>query len=77
MKLYEIDYKIREFWDKVIEQDGELTEEDIQTLESLEVAKDEKEVLEELVVEEMKYAIKLALPLDVAYGFGTNWMEIK
>ena len=42
-----------------------------------EVAKDEKEVLEELVVEEMKYAIKLSLPLDVAYGFGTNWMEIK
>lgn len=42
MKLYEIDYKIREFWNKVIEQDGELTEEDMQTLESLEVAKDEK-----------------------------------
>lgn len=42
MKLYEIDYKIREFWNKVIEQDGELTEEDMQVLESLEVAKDEK-----------------------------------
>lgn len=42
MKLYEIDCKIREFWNKIIEQDGELTEEDIQTLESLEVAKDEK-----------------------------------
>lgn len=42
MKLYEIDYKIRELWNKIIEQDGELTEEDIQTLESLEVAKDEK-----------------------------------
>ena len=42
MKLYEIDFKIREFWNKIIEQDGELTEEDIQILESLEVAKDEK-----------------------------------
>lgn len=42
MKLYEIDYKIREFWNKVMEQDGELTEEDLQTLENLEVAKDEK-----------------------------------
>ena len=42
MKLYEIDYKIREFWNKVMEQDGELTEEDMLELESLEVAKDEK-----------------------------------
>lgn len=42
MRLYEIDLKIREFWNKIIEQDGELTQEDIQTLESLEVAKDEK-----------------------------------
>ena len=42
MKLYEIDYKIREFWDKIIEQGGELTEEDMLELESLEVAKDEK-----------------------------------
>ena len=42
MKLYEIDYKIREFWNKILEQDGELTEEDMQTLESIEVAKDEK-----------------------------------
>ncbi len=42
MRLYEIDYKIREFWDKVTEQDGELTEEDLQTLESLETSKNEK-----------------------------------
>lgn len=42
MKLYEIDKSIRELWDRVIEQDGELTEEDIQALESLEIAKDEK-----------------------------------
>ena len=32
MKLYEIDCKIREFWNKIIEQDGELTEEDMQVL---------------------------------------------
>ena len=42
MKLYEINYKIRELWDKIEAQEGELTEEDIQMLESLEVAKDEK-----------------------------------
>lgn len=42
MKLYEIDYKIREFWDKVIQQDGELTEADMLELESLEVERDEK-----------------------------------
>lgn len=42
MRLYEIDYKIREFWDKVMEQEGELTEEDLQTLESLETSKNEK-----------------------------------
>ena len=32
---------------------------------------------EELVLEEMKYAFRLSVPLDVSYGFGTNWMEIK
>ena len=42
MKLFEIDAGLRAFWDKVIQQDGELTEEDMQTLESLEIAKDEK-----------------------------------
>lgn len=42
MKLYEIDNKIREVWDKICEQDGELTDEDLQTLESLEVGKNEK-----------------------------------
>lgn len=42
MKLYEIDQGIRTLWDKIIEQDGELSEEDIQALESLELAKDEK-----------------------------------
>ena len=36
-----------------------------------------KDILEELVLEEMQYAFKLSVPLDVSYGFGTNWMEIK
>lgn len=42
MKLYEIDQNIRLLWGKIMDQDGELTEEDIQALESLEIAKDEK-----------------------------------
>lgn len=42
-----------------------------------EVALDEKDIIEELVREEMKFAIRLKVPLDVAYGFGNNWMEIK
>ena len=42
-----------------------------------EVYPDEKEIMEELVSEEMKFAIKLNVPLDVEYGFGLNWMEIK
>ena len=42
-----------------------------------EVFQDEKDIIEELVREEMKYAIRLKVPLDVAYGFGNNWMEIK
>ena len=42
-----------------------------------EVDPSEKDIIEELVAEEMKYAIRLSAPLDVAYGFGHNWMEIK
>ena len=42
-----------------------------------EVEPSEKDTIEELVAEEMKYAIRLSAPLDVAYGFGHNWMEIK
>lgn len=42
MKLYEINYKIRELWNKIEEQEGELTEQDLLELESLEIAKDEK-----------------------------------
>lgn len=42
MKLYEIDNGFRNLWAKIIEQDGELTEEDINALESLNLARDEK-----------------------------------
>ena len=42
-----------------------------------EVNPNEKEIIEELVTEEMKYAIRLYVPLDIACGFGNNWMEIK
>ena len=42
MKLYEINAEIRALWQKIIEQDGELSEQDIVELERLNVAKDEK-----------------------------------
>lgn len=42
-----------------------------------EVDSNEKDIIKELVLEEMCYAIRLRVPLDVAYGFGNNWMEIK
>ncbi len=41
------------------------------------VAPDEVEILEELVKEEMQYAFRLSVPLEVSTGFGNNWMEIK
>lgn len=42
MKLYEINESLRGFWDRVLSQDGEMSESDIQELESLELAKEEK-----------------------------------
>lgn len=42
MRLYEIDYNLRILWDKIAEQDGDLTEEDIQALNELELAKNDK-----------------------------------
>ena len=42
-----------------------------------EVVPEEREIIEELVIEEMRYAVRLNVPLDVASGFGSNWMEIK
>ena len=42
MKLYEIDNGLRDLWAKIAEQEGEFTEEDLQQLEELNLAKDEK-----------------------------------
>lgn len=42
MKLYEIDEEIRRLWLKIIEQDGELTEDDVKEFNALESAKDDK-----------------------------------
>lgn len=42
MKLYEIDQRLRDLWNKIYEQEGEVSEEDMQALEELNLAKDEK-----------------------------------
>lgn len=42
MQLYEIDKGLRALWNKVMEQDGELTEDDVKALDELNLAKDEK-----------------------------------
>lgn len=42
MKLYEIDQNLRSLWSKIADQDGEITEEDWQALNELELARDEK-----------------------------------
>ena len=53
MNLYEIDYNIRALWDKISAQDGELTDEDIQALQSLEVAKDDKITAYGVIIREL------------------------
>ena len=40
-----------------------------------EVHRDEKASLQELVIENMRNAIKLEIPLEVEVGIGTNWLE--
>lgn len=40
-----------------------------------EVHRDEKEQLRELVIENMKNAINLNIPLEVEVGIGANWLE--
>ena len=40
-----------------------------------EVHRDEKEQLRELVIENMKNAINLDIPLEVEVGIGANWLE--
>lgn len=42
MRLHEIDFNLRALWDKIAEQDGELTEDDIKALDELEIAKNDK-----------------------------------
>lgn len=54
MKLYEIDTRIRAFWNKIMEQEGELTEEDIKELEHLEVEKTEKIKAYGVIIRELK-----------------------
>lgn len=54
MKLYEIDQNIRAFWNKIMEQEGELTEEDIKQLDELEVAKNDKLKAYGVIIREMK-----------------------
>jgi DNA polymerase-1 len=43
----------------------------------LEVAKGEEEIVEKIVVECMKNAVELSIPLDVSYSFGKNLYEVK
>lgn len=54
MKLYEIDQNIRAFWNKIMEQAGELTEEDIKQLDELEVAKNDKLKAYGVIIRELK-----------------------
>ncbi|MBQ0099830.1 MAG: siphovirus Gp157 family protein [Firmicutes bacterium] len=42
MNLYEIDKDLRTLWTKIAEQDGEITEEDMQVLNDLNIARDDK-----------------------------------
>lgn len=39
------------------------------------VKKSEKEILENLVIKEMKNALPLQVPIEVSCGFGNNWLE--
>ena len=58
---------------RLIEEKGKLTPE----LKEAIIKATKLAEIEELVAEEMQYAVRLSAPLDVAYGFGSNWMEIK
>lgn len=40
-----------------------------------EVHQSEKEILKKLVIDKMKNAIQLAVPIEVEVGIGTNWLE--
>ena len=43
----------------------------------LEVAKGEEQMVEKIVVDCMKNAITMTIPLDVSYSFGNNLYEVK
>jgi DNA polymerase-1 len=43
----------------------------------LEVTKGEEEIVEKVVVESMKNAVELSIPLDVSYSFGKDLYEVK
>ncbi len=53
MKLFEIDKSFRDFWNKVMEQEGELTEEDLHHLNDLEIARDDKVKAYGVIIREM------------------------
>ena len=39
------------------------------------VVPEEKEILQQLVIEEMEHAFKMRVPLVADYGWGANWLE--
>ena len=53
MKLYEINAEFRALWQRIAENDGELSQDDFDLLEALEIAKDEKVKAYGVVIREM------------------------
>ena len=43
----------------------------------LEVSKGEEEIVEKIVIDAMKNAVELSIPLDVSYSFGKDLYEVK
>lgn len=57
MRLYDIDVNLRALWTKIAEQEGEITEEDMQMLNELEIAKNDKLEGYGVIIREMKSEI--------------------
>ena len=57
MRLYEIDNNFRALWQKIAEQEGEITEEDMQALNDLELAKNDKLEGYGVIIREMETEI--------------------
>lgn len=57
MRLYDIDVNLRALWTKIAEQEGEITEEDMQMLNELEIAKTDKLEGYGVIIREMKSEI--------------------